>query len=566
MEPYQRDGREGIHVMDWDFSKMSSTTLFSLALLAVLVLLLVVLIIVTIKVLSKGKKGEDDEYTERRYTSREEDADTSEDSSDDDDDDDDEDDDEDERESGGDSEESKPEVKDEVAAVVEAALQAKAKAAELEARVAKEKADQAREEAERAAEKANRAEEEAKAAAEKAETERKEAQRSEEPEEAEEDPDEEDDEDLEHTDEIPVARIRHELEKQKKDADVMKATTRVADADQIIEAVKEAKGRPVSTDEETLLAEEAAEVMAAVAATEAAAGKSAAEDSAFGDSAFAVDPGERDKTLETSFDSAFTDAQLHQEIEGRKDELADSAFAVTEETKEEEVKPLQVSGETITVNPVNAVNITTVNAVAPVDTSNPEAGIKDAAEMSAFMQDNPVPKKKKKKMKKKDVAFAKKFDSDGPKIETARYLWYNNQDIETLTKKEDMYYYCHYFDDPAKAVLPLIIEMYDCAFVRTEEIQKIAYGIQYKSMGLREILTAKDDVSFDRSRIAKEPTEQDLLQIRAKWCDYVDNFLQIIEIQAPEEMQDYIRDQLYAYSENDVDTLLYCPEPEEDED
>ena len=363
-----------------------------------------------------------------------------------------------------------------------------------------------------------------------------------------------------------MARIRHELEKQKKDADVMKATTRVADADQIIEAVKEAKGRPVSADEETLLAEEAAEVMAAVAATEAAAGKSAAEDSAFGDSAFAVDPGERDKTLETSFDSAFTDAQLHQEIEGRKDELADSAFAVTEEPKEEEVKPLQVSGETITVNPVNAVNITTVNAVAPVDTSNPEAGIKDAAEMSAFMQDNPVPKKKKKKMKKKDVAFAKKFDGDGPKIETARYLWYNNQDIETLTKKEDMYYYCHYFDDPAKAVLPLIIEMYDCAFVRTEEIQKIAYGIQYKSMGLREILTAKDDVSFDRSRIAKEPTEQDLLQIRAKWCDYVDNFLQIIEIQAPEEMQDYIRDQLYAYSENDVDTLLYCPEPEEDED
>ena len=53
-----------------------------------------------------------------------------------------------------------------------------------------------------------------------------------------------------------------------------------------------------------------------------------------------------------------------------------------------------------------------------------------------------------------------------------------------------MYYHCHYFDDPTEAVLPLIIEMYDCAFVRTEEIQKIAYGINYKSMGLREILTA----------------------------------------------------------------------------
>ena len=578
--------------MGLDFSKMSSTTIFSIALLAALVILLIVLIIVTVKVLSKGKKDDEEEYTERRYTTRkgeQEEAEDSgsrkapkpaktpkpkkveEDDEDDEDDDEDEEDDEDGKASDEDADE-KPEVKDEVAAVVEAALQAKAKAAELEARVAKEKAEKAAAEAEQAARKASEAEAEAEQAAahkKKSAAPEMKAPVAEAP--GEEEPEAKDEDEFGQTDEIPVARINHELEKQKqKEADVLKATTRIADADQIIEAVKEAKGKKSKADEETLLAEEAAEVAEAVAAAEAA-GKAAesapaGEDSAFGESAPPLKEEETKKTLETTFDSAFTDTQLHQEIEGRKDELTDSAFGTEAPVEEEEIKPLQVSGETITVNPVNAVNITTVNAVEPVTTTNPEAGIHDAAEMSAFLQDNPVPKKKKKKMKKKDLAFADKFDHDGPEIKGAQYLWYNNQDIEALTKKEDMYYYCHYFNDPAKAVLPLIIEMYDCAFVRTEELQKIAYGIQYKSMGLREILTSKDNVSFDRSKIAKDPTEQDLLQIRAKWCDYVDNFLQIIVLQAPEQVQEYIRNQLYAYGENDVDTLLFCPEPEDEEE
>ena len=359
----------------------------------------------------------------------------------------------------------------------------------------------------------------------------------------------------------------------------MKAKTQIADSDQIIEAVKAARSGK----------------------------KPAAEaDSAFGENAFVVEP-ETQKTLDTTFDSAFTDPNLRQDyISGQaedevseegseaasdvassdsafaaseeipsdsafapqaSEELVDSAFASpVEEEKGEEVHSLQVAGETITVNPVNAVNIHTVNAAGPVQTTNPEAGINDPSEMSEFLSDNPVPKKEKKKLKKRDVIFAKKFDEDMPRIEGGRFLWYNNQDIETLTKKEDMYFYCHYFDDPAEAVLPLIIEMYDCAFVRTEEIQRIAYGIQYKSMGLREILTAKEDVSFDRSKIKKDPTEQDLLQIRAKWVDYVDNFLQIIVIKAPAHMQEYIREQLYAYGENDVETLLFCPEPEDDEE
>ena len=657
-----KTGSSTLGELSWDFSKMSSTTLFSIALLAVLVILLIVLVVVTIKVLSRGRKEERGEYTERTYTTRdgadESDEDTDEDDEEGSSNDDASGADDEDSDSGrktkkdkknkkaekkklkeqsrneyesGDGEDDEDEEEDseaettvltsaktekqsdrsgsreDVAAVVEAALQAKAKAAELEARVAREKAEQAAEEAALAAKKASEAEEEARAAARQEDDEEEESvsetsesevsndpdhayasESAQDPDDAEEaDSDEDDsDEDLDdgdefgHTDEIPVARIRRELgEPEQTEQDLMKAKTQIADSDQIIEAVKAARSGK----------------------------KPAAEaDSAFGENAFVVEP-ETQKTLDTTFDSAFTDPNLRQDyISGQaedevseegseaasdvassdsafaaseeipsdsafapqaSEELVDSAFASpVEEEKGEEVHSLQVAGETITVNPVNAVNIHTVNAAGPVQTTNPEAGINDPSEMSEFLSDNPVPKKEKKKLKKRDVIFAKKFDEDMPRIEGGRFLWYNNQDIETLTKKEDMYFYCHYFDDPAEAVLPLIIEMYDCAFVRTEEIQRIAYGIQYKSMGLREILTAKEDVSFDRSKIKKDPTEQDLLQIRAKWVDYVDNFLQIIVIKAPAHMQEYIREQLYAYGENDVETLLFCPEPEDDEE
>ncbi len=614
-----------------NFSEMSSTTIFSIALLAVLVILLIVLVIVTIKVLSKGKKG-DDEYTERRYTSRRKDKYDSDEEYDDEDDEEDEEEDErvvdrsgkepeddyreEDSEDNGEEEYDEPsreaERKNDVASVVEAALQAKAKAAEFEARVAREKARVALEEAELATKRASEAEAEARAASgrdisdaqdeeeeeeyeeEVSEEEYEEEQpeedyeedsedsyeeedttgttdelKSGEPEETEEEVEEEAEEEPEEEPDEDEEEARESAEP---DEDLMKANTRVADAAKIVEAVKRARRgkrfseEPVKQAEEES-AEQAEEEQAEQAEEEPAEEQvTAAEDSAFADSAFAIPADSEDKKkIDTTFDSAFTDPELNKEPEPPVYE--DSAFGSQEPDKEEEeAVSLQVAGETITVNPVNQVNIRTVNSVEPVNTTNEEAGIHDMAEMNDFLSENPIPRKERRKLKKKDAIFAKKFDSDAPRIRGAKYLWYNNQDIEGLNKKEDIYYHCHYFNDPREAVLPLVIEMYDCAFVRTEEIQRIAYGIKYQSMGLREILTAKENISFNRSKVEKDPTEQDIQKIREKWCDYVDNFLQIIEIQAPDDIQDYIKDQLYAYGEHDVDTLLFCPDPEDDED
>lgn len=241
--------------------------------------------------------------------------------------------------------------------------------------------------------------------------------------------------------------------------------------------------------------------------------------------------------------------------------LSDEAIeSATEASLAEHDKVVSASDDKITVNPVNAVNINTVNSVDRVDTKSDMAGISGVKEMQSFLSENPVPQKKKKKVKKKDQAFADKFDTDEESIRTGEYFWYNSQDIDGLKRKEDMYYYCHYFNTPSKAVIPLVTEMYDCAFVRTEEIQLIAYGIQFKSMKMKDILASKEGVGFDLTKATKQPSEKDINEIYRKWCGYVDNFLTIIEINAPDNVKLYLKNALYEYGRQDVENLLHSPE------
>lgn len=123
-----------------------------------------------------------------------------------------------------------------------------------------------------------------------------------------------------------------------------------------------------------------------------------------------------------------------------------------------------------------------------------------------------------------------------------------------------MYFYCHYFDSPDESIIPLVTEMYDCAFVRTEEIQDcLRYYIPFHgNEGNPE--SFENNVSFDRNKATKEPTIADLQEIYEKWCGYVDNFLKIIVINAPDAIEEYIKEKLYEYGHEDVETLLYSPE------
>ena len=80
-------------------------------------------------------------------------------------------------------------------------------------------------------------------------------------------------------------------------------------------------------------------------------------------------------------------------------------------------------------------------------------------------------------------------------------------------------------------------------------------------MKMKDILMAKEGVGFDHSNATKEPSEKDFQEIYRKWCGYVDNFLTIIVINAPDNVKTYLKNALYEYGRtDDVEMLLHSPE------
>ena len=253
------------------------------------------------------------------------------------------------------------------------------------------------------------------------------------------------------------------------------------------------------------------------------------------------EPAAEEKVADSAFDIKESEAPA-------KTEAVDSAFDIKTEFENPYSSP---------VNPVNAVAFNTVNTAGMVKTKNEDAGIENEEELEEYLSQNPVPKKKKKKTKKKDEVFDEKFGPTDFEIEGAKYFWYNSQDIADCKRKEDMYFHCHYFDNPERAVVPLITEMYDCAFVKTEELQFIAYGIQFKPLSFKEILNSDGSLGFDKSEATKEPSDADKKLIYKKWCEYVDSFLEIIVINASEDVKEFIKSKLYEYGKKDVDIIIY---------
>ena len=134
------------------------------------------------------------------------------------------------------------------------------------------------------------------------------------------------------------------------------------------------------------------------------------------------------------------------------------------------------------------------------------------------------------------------------------FFWYNKLDVMEKPKYKTAEMYYHYFNIAADCIEDLLIEMYDCALVRTEEIRYIAYGIEPRAVSMKEILTSTG--TYSETKKIKEPTTQDLVRIYEKWCGYVDKLFDIIEIHADEYTINEIRERLCAFGRNDVQILL----------
>lgn len=84
--------------------------------------------------------------------------------------------------------------------------------------------------------------------------------------------------------------------------------------------------------------------------------------------------------------------------------------------------------------------------------------------------------KRQKKVKRLQELRAKGNEIKKRTIDCTKDYWYNLREVEDCRKGEDFEKYYHYFIGVDQGVRELLVEMYDCGIVRTDELEEIAYG------------------------------------------------------------------------------------------
>lgn len=107
-----------------------------------------------------------------------------------------------------------------------------------------------------------------------------------------------------------------------------------------------------------------------------------------------------------------------------------------------------------------------------------------------------------------------------------RDYWYNVREVESCPEEERARYY-HYFEDVSTATSELLLEMYDCGVIRTDELNQIAYGKnRFKNMDLsfleeleREILSDEPATLEKADDMVKKQSETEASQVEGVKAD-----------------------------------------------
>lgn len=103
--------------------------------------------------------------------------------------------------------------------------------------------------------------------------------------------------------------------------------------------------------------------------------------------------------------------------------------------------------------------------------------------------------KRQKKVKRIKELRAKGNEIKKRTIDCTKDYWYNLREVEDCDKDEDFEKYYHYFIGVDQGVHELLIEMYDCGIVRTDELEEIAYGKNhYKNVDLSFLEEFEDEL------------------------------------------------------------------------
>lgn len=84
--------------------------------------------------------------------------------------------------------------------------------------------------------------------------------------------------------------------------------------------------------------------------------------------------------------------------------------------------------------------------------------------------------KRQKKVKRIQELRAKGKEAKQEPEDDTREYWYNKREVDACEEGEDVRRYYNYFDTVEEGIHGLLLEMYDCGIVRTDELEQISYG------------------------------------------------------------------------------------------
>lgn len=137
--------------------------------------------------------------------------------------------------------------------------------------------------------------------------------------------------------------------------------------------------------------------------------------------------------------------------------------------------------------------------------------------------------------------------------------WFNKDDLREAEDAVAKLRYYHYFDTIDECIKDLIIEMYDCGLVRTEEIFTTAYGddaLTPDSMIFRTDFEEDEEMDYELPPVSEDAQKK----IYEKWTKYVESLFEIIEINTSDRNVATIKDALMVYGRKDISVLLHSPE------
>ena len=126
--------------------------------------------------------------------------------------------------------------------------------------------------------------------------------------------------------------------------------------------------------------------------------------------------------------------------------------------------------------------------------------------------------KRQKKVRRIQELRAKGNEIKKRTIDCTKDYWYNLREVEDCKEGEDFAKYYHYFIGVDQGVHELLLEMYDCGIVRTDELEEIAYGKNhFRNVDLSFLEELEREMNEEES---EEEAEPPIIQVEGVMDDF----------------------------------------------